>query len=84
MSKVNIENNYLNNDIEKVKKNILITNQENNNQKNIEIELFKCELCKKEYTSKQNLIKHLKNKKMCENSQLLNKMLEQSKLKNSL
>jgi hypothetical protein len=88
-------NTYLKNNIERIKKeerkNIKNEVQEENqdeNQEEIqeenpkEVKLFKCTFCEKEYTSKQNLLIHLKNKKMCENTQLLNKMLEQSQLKN--
>ncbi len=47
-------------------------NNNNNNDKNI---IFKCLKCNKKYKSKQSLIKHLKNKNMCLNNQLINNML---------
>lgn len=80
-------NVYLKKNIEKIKNEenkheIIKNNEENKNIDTKEVKLFKCSFCKKEYTSKQNLINHLRNKKMCENNQLLNKMLEKSELKN--
>ncbi len=81
-------NVYLKNNIEKIKnenkKEEIIQNKKEeykNEEEEKETKIFKCTRCEKEYTSKQNLLIHLKNKKMCENNQLLNKMLKESELK---
>jgi hypothetical protein len=34
--------------------------------------VFECPLCKSTYSSKQNLVKHARNKKLCQNRQVLN------------
>jgi hypothetical protein len=85
-------NVYLKNNIEKIKnenkKQEIIQNVKGEDKNEVgddeeekEAKVFKCTRCEKEYTSKQNLLIHLKNKKMCENNQLLNKMLKESELK---
>jgi hypothetical protein len=56
--------------------------EESDEEEIITSKVFDCKLCGKEYKSKQSLIKHLKNKTMCENTQLLNKMLKASSQKN--
>ncbi len=43
---------------------------------------FECKLCGKQYKSKQALLKHIKNKTLCENTQLLNNMIKKSEQKN--
>ncbi len=41
---------------------------------------FECVKCKTSYTSKQNLIKHLLNKKLCDKNKKINEILESNKL----
>ncbi len=61
-NQLNINNNNTNNN------NMTI----DNNNKNL---IFECLKCNKKYKSKQSLIKHLKNKNICLNNQLINNML---------
>ncbi len=44
------------------------------------IKKFNCLLCGSVYKKKQTLIQHLKNKKICENRQLYNKMMNENKI----
>jgi hypothetical protein len=43
---------------------------------------FECTLCGKKYKSKQSLLKHLQNKTLCQNTQILNNMVKMSEQKN--
>ena len=68
-------NNLIQNNNKKIETDIIIkkdVNYENNKKK------FICPNCGKEYTSKQNLIKHSENKSLCEYNQKYNKILNQS------
>jgi hypothetical protein len=74
----NINNNNNNNNINNNNNNInndINNNDINNNDINNKNLIFECLKCNKKYKSKESLIKHLKNKNMCLNNQLINNML---------
>ncbi len=71
---INEINNSDDNKKNKSKKSIEFDNKYFNK----ELNKYVCDKCNSEYTTKQNLVKHLLNNKMCEKQQIINKLLNNS------
>ncbi len=87
MNYINYDNilNVNKNNKDQIEKDFLnkITKKDNNINNSVHKEtkkIFKCTLCNKIYKSKQSLLKHLKNKSLCKNTQILNNMIKQSQV----
>ena len=73
------EKNEINNNDDNKKNKSKKTVEFDNEYFNKDINKYVCPDCNSEYTTKQNLLKHLLNKKICEKQQTINKLLNNKK-----